>query len=44
MERQQVRQGRAQLAAFHDGVDEAVLQRELSGLEAFGQLLLDARP
>ena len=41
MEREQLRERRAQIRARHDGVDEPVRKRELGGLEALGKLLLD---
>ena len=41
VQRQQMRERAAQLVALHDGVDQAVLERELGGLETLGQLLLD---
>ena len=41
MEREQLRERRAQIRARHDGVDEPVRKRELGGLEALGELLLD---
>ena len=41
MEREQLRERRAQIGARYDGVDEPVRERELGGLEALGELLLD---
>ena len=41
MEREQLRERRAQIGARYNGVDEPVRERELGGLKALGELLLD---